>query len=88
MTKQGFTVARVESLACEPGNQVVGGSLVPANKVPAVTEVCRRHPLHWNSGRILTLITQWARWPQPGQAKPLGHRAAITASAQAVSDRV
>jgi succinate-semialdehyde dehydrogenase/glutarate-semialdehyde dehydrogenase len=29
-----------------------------ANRVPAATEVCRWHPLHWNKGRKLTLITQ------------------------------
>src|SRR5471032_3368864 len=66
-------------------NQVVNGSLVPANRVPAVTEVRRWHPLHWNSGRKLTLITQCASSPHLGQSKPLGQRAAITACAQAAS---
>ena len=66
-------------------NQVVNGSLVPANRVPAVTEVCRRHPLHWNRGRKSTLITQCASSPHLGHSKPLGHRAAITACAQAAS---
>jgi len=37
-------------------NQVVNGSLVPANIVPAVTEVWRRHALPWNS--VLLVITQ------------------------------
>jgi hypothetical protein len=37
-------------------NQVRSGTLVAAKMVPAVSEVCRRQALHWNSWRDRTSL--------------------------------
>jgi hypothetical protein len=46
--------------------------LVAAKMVPAVSDVWRRQPLHWNSWRAL--IALWRRSPQTGHSKPSGQR--------------
>ena len=40
-------------IRCMARNQTLSGSLELAKSVSAVTEVCRRQPLHWISGRPL-----------------------------------
>src|SRR3954470_21554516 len=51
--------------------------------VPAVSEVCRRQALHWNSCRDRTSL--WRRSPQTGHSKPSGQRQRARASRQAFS---
>jgi hypothetical protein len=57
--------------------------LVAAKMVPAVSEVCRRQALHWNSWR--DLIALWRRSPQIGHSKPSGQRHRKSASRHAAS---
>ena len=37
-------------------NQTRSATLVAAKMVPAISEVCRRHALHWNSPRVFTSL--------------------------------
>src|SRR5215212_8498242 len=46
-------------------NQVVSGSLVSWNTVPAVSRTCRLQRLHWNSVRVVS--RQRLLCPQAGQ---------------------
>ncbi len=55
-------------------NHSFSGSLLAAKMVPARTEVCLRHALHWNSLRVPRVTTQCALPPQSGHSKPFGHR--------------
>src|SRR5918911_4118969 len=64
-------------------NQVVSGSLLSWNTVPAVSESCFLHRLHWNTLRVLS--AQKPRWPQAGQVRPSRQRIRNKASRQASS---
>src|SRR3954464_4424485 len=64
-------------------NQATSGSLVSWNTVPAVSETCFLHRLHWNTLRVLS--AQKPRWPQAGQVKPSRQRIWNKASRQASS---
>jgi hypothetical protein len=61
-------------------NQIVSGSFVECNTVPAICEVCLRQALHWNSlrGVPCASVTQWAQQPQRGHRNPPGQRHATT----------
>jgi hypothetical protein len=41
-------------IGCMARNQTESGNLEPAKIAPAVTEVCRRQPLHWIRRRLLS----------------------------------
>src|SRR4051794_25356055 len=64
-------------------NQVVSGSLLSWNTVPAVSESCFLQRLHWNTLRGLS--AQKPRWPQAGQVRPSRQRMAKSASRHAAS---
>lgn len=65
-------------------NQSLRGSLPPCIAVPAVTENCLRHLVHWNAlGRPLT--GEQVRHPHLGQRNPAGHSSASRYLAQASS---
>ena len=64
-------------------NQVVSGSLVSWNTVPAVSRTCRLQRLHWNSSRVFSW--QKPRWPQAGQVSPWRQRISNSALRQASS---
>src|SRR3954465_12153660 len=64
-------------------NHAVSGSLVSWNTVPAVSESCFLHRLHWNTLRVLS--AQKPRWPQAGQVRPSRQRMAKSASRHAAS---
>src|SRR5688572_20623849 len=49
-------------------NQLVSGSLVFSNTVPAVSRSCFLHRLHWKTLRVLR--AQKPRLPQLGQTSP------------------
>ena len=53
------------------------------NTVPAVSESCFLHRLHWNTLRVLS--AQKPRWPQAGQVSPSRQRMANSASRHAAS---
>jgi hypothetical protein len=55
-------------------NQVVSGSLLSWNTVPAVSESCLSHRLHWKTLRVLS--AQKPRPPQVGQVSPSRQRIA------------
>jgi hypothetical protein len=50
--------------------------------VPAVTELCRPHPAHWNNQRR---TGHDFAWPHFGHRKPSGHRSWIKYARQASS---
>ncbi len=64
-------------------NQVVSGTLVDAKMVPAVSEVCRRQPLHWQSSRGPTM--QCSQPERFGQTNPRGQRHCASALRQSSS---
>src|SRR5919206_1230528 len=64
-------------------NQVVSGSLLSWNTVPAVSESCLLHRLHWNTLRVVS--RQKPRWPQAGQVAPPRQRISNNASRHAAS---
>jgi hypothetical protein len=64
-------------------NQAVSGSLVSWNTVPAVSESCFLHRLHWKTLRVVS--AQKPRWPQAGQVSPSRQRMAKSAARQAAS---
>jgi len=64
-------------------NQVVSGSLVSWNTVPAVSRTCFLQRLHWNSLRVFS--AQKPRWPQAGQVSPSRQRISKSAFPHASS---
>jgi hypothetical protein len=64
-------------------NQVVSGSLVSWNTVPAVSRTCLLHRLHWKTLRPLS--SQKPRWPQAGQVRPSRQRISNNVARQASS---
>ena len=69
---------------CAAMNQVRSGRWLPCITVPAVTEVCRRHPAHSHAGRSW-FNAQPLRALQTGQTNPSGHRRSTRYRAQAAS---
>ena len=65
-------------------NQTVSGSLLACRIVPAVTEVCRRQPVHAKVCAFLRSAHPFS-WPHLGQTKPSGQRISISQAAQASS---
>ena len=55
-------------------NQMRSGSLLEANMVPALTEVCLRQALHWNKRRAPRFTRQWPCPRQSGHSNPSGQR--------------
>ena len=55
-------------------NHKRSGNLLAAKMVPARTEVCLRHALHWNSLRVPRVTTQCALPSQSGHSNPFGQR--------------
>ena len=64
-------------------SQTVSGSLPSWNTVPAVSESCFLHRLHWNTSRVLS--RQKLEPPQAGQVRPSRQRIWDKASRQASS---
>jgi hypothetical protein len=64
-------------------NQVVSGSLLAWNAVPAVSRTCFLQRLHWNSWRVFS--AQKPRWPQAGQVRPRHQRSSNSAARHAAS---
>ena len=64
-------------------NQVVSGSLLSWNTVPAVSRTCRLHRLPWKALRVLS--SPKLRPPQTGQVRPARQRISTSAARQAPS---